>query len=259
MNTSVRARHAVRGFSLVELLVTIVLAGIIFAAMVPVFVSALKKSSADGLRVTATNIAQDRIEQVRLLSYQVISDSNLNNPPSPASEFGDGRFGPIITPAGSSKSYHIIYTVVDGTKHKKVTVQVRWSDTDYVTTMNTIIVDPTAAVVAVISGTPIPTPDPTATTGPFKITVSFKDYRHVKTSGTPRGVYVTRISPTPQVRIGSILYPSAGSPKVVWTGVPGGLGITYTVTCASKYGTFTTPPFHLLSDCPIHFDTHPGY
>ena len=43
MNLSVRTRHAGRGFSMVELLVTVVLAGIIFAAMVPVFANALKR------------------------------------------------------------------------------------------------------------------------------------------------------------------------------------------------------------------------
>ena len=62
MNTSVRARHDARGFSMVELLVTIVLAGVIFAAMLPVFAAALRRTSADNFRVSASSIAQDRIE-----------------------------------------------------------------------------------------------------------------------------------------------------------------------------------------------------
>ena len=36
MNAQVRARRDARGFSFVELLVTIVIAGIVFVAMVPV-------------------------------------------------------------------------------------------------------------------------------------------------------------------------------------------------------------------------------
>ncbi len=258
MRMPVRTKHNARGYSFVELLLTIVIAGILFAAIVPVFADALKKSAADGLRVTATNIAQDRIEQVRLLNYAVITSApdNLNHPPT--SDFGDGHFGPVLTPAGASRPYYITYSVDEQTKHKKVTVQVRWSDSDYVTTMNTIIVDPAAVVVDSVSGTPRPTPSPGVPMGPFKITVSFKDYRHVKTSGTPKGVWVTQVSPTPQVQIGSVQYPSASNQKLIWTGVPGGTHITYTVTCASQYGTFTTPPFHLLSDCPIHFDTRPG-
>ena len=58
------------GFSLIELLVTILLAVIIFAAMVPLFANALKKSSGDNLRVTATNIAQARIERVQAARLQ---------------------------------------------------------------------------------------------------------------------------------------------------------------------------------------------
>ena len=79
MNTTIGARRGTRGFSMIELLVTVVLAGIIFAAMVPVFAGALKKTSGDNLRVTATNIAQDRIEKVRQLAYADITAANLNS------------------------------------------------------------------------------------------------------------------------------------------------------------------------------------
>src|SRR5665647_2497755 len=44
MNTSIRARHDARGFSFVELLVTIIIAGIAFAALVPVFVQAAQSN-----------------------------------------------------------------------------------------------------------------------------------------------------------------------------------------------------------------------
>lgn len=72
-----------RGFSLIELLVTIVIAGVVFAAMVPFFANGLKASSRDQERNVAANIAADRIEQVRLLDYQTITAANLTAPPSP--------------------------------------------------------------------------------------------------------------------------------------------------------------------------------
>ena len=54
---SVRSLRSQRGFSMVELLVTIVLAGIIFAAMVPFFANALKH---DGKRQPARHLQQHR-------------------------------------------------------------------------------------------------------------------------------------------------------------------------------------------------------
>ena len=57
------------GFTLMELLVTIVMAGIIFAAMVPLFLSAEVKSSSDQMRTVAMNLAQDRIEKIRQLPF----------------------------------------------------------------------------------------------------------------------------------------------------------------------------------------------
>jgi len=53
------ARGDARGFSMVELLVTIVLAGIVFAGMVPLFVNASKASSGDKTRNIAMNAARD--------------------------------------------------------------------------------------------------------------------------------------------------------------------------------------------------------
>ena len=55
------------GFSLVELMITTVIAGIVFAGMVPMFVNAEQASSGDQMRNIATNVAQDRIEKLRVL------------------------------------------------------------------------------------------------------------------------------------------------------------------------------------------------
>ena len=72
------------GFSLVELLVTVLLAGIIFLAMTPMFVGVLKGTSTNSRRVIATNIAQAQLEKIRVLaaspsSYANITNANLNS------------------------------------------------------------------------------------------------------------------------------------------------------------------------------------
>jgi type II secretory pathway pseudopilin PulG len=256
-----QGRRGGRGFNMVELMVACVLAAIIFSAMVPLFANALKTTSSDGFSVTANNIAQERIEQTRLLAYSSISATpdNLNAPPA---GFGDGLFGPNYQLPGSNKVYHIAYTVDDhpADSYKKVSVAVSWSDGNgnRSTSMSTMIMDPSYVTVSTTSGSPTSTPSPSSTTGFYKITVSFKNWADVKKSGSPKGVYVVRQDCTPKATAApAVQYPSAGSPTVTWTGLPGGPSISYVVTCVSQYGTFSTPMFHLLSDCPIYFDTHP--
>jgi prepilin-type N-terminal cleavage/methylation domain-containing protein len=251
-----KKRNSKAGFSLVEIMIVVVLAAIMFAALIPVFLSAEKGSSRDGVRVAEANIAQDRIEQVRLLPFSSITSPNLN---TASSTFGDGLFGPLYTLTGNNQKYNIVYTVTLGTKNTTVKVTVQRTDQTFKTAMTTVIQDPAAAVVTTTSGSPTPTPSPSSTTGFYTITVSFKDYRDVKTSGNPKGVKVVRTDVTPnQTAAPSVQYPSSGNPKVVWSGLPGGPNISYIVTCVSQYGTFSTPNFHLLSDCPIYFDTNPG-
>ena len=64
------------------------IAGVIFAAMVPVFVGATQKNASDSARLQAANVAQDKIEKVRQLAYGSIEadaadparSPNLYNP-----------------------------------------------------------------------------------------------------------------------------------------------------------------------------------
>ena len=99
--------------------------------MVPLFANVLHATAGDALRNDAQIIAQDRIEQVRLLAYTNIDQNKLNNPPDPASEFGDGRFGTSYTLTGQSRPYIIGYTVEPqlnaegGIVAQKVSVSVR--------------------------------------------------------------------------------------------------------------------------------------
>jgi prepilin-type N-terminal cleavage/methylation domain-containing protein len=145
MNTSVRARHDARGFSFIELLVTIVIAGIAFAALVPVFVAAQQKGAGDNARNQALSLARDRIEKIRALDYDQIIENNLNS-----STWYGGEVGNTVSVSngGGSKSYTVVYSVVfvggngngkhdvtttdtafygNTEKYKQVTVSVSWT------------------------------------------------------------------------------------------------------------------------------------
>ena len=102
------ARRGEAGFSFVELLVTIIIAGVAFAAMVPLFVTAQSKNSADNLRIVVTNLAQDKIEKMRQLPYGSISVDNLES-----SAFAGGQFGTTqsISSGSGSRTITLSYTV----------------------------------------------------------------------------------------------------------------------------------------------------
>jgi prepilin-type N-terminal cleavage/methylation domain-containing protein len=257
MSGTVHCRQALRGFSMVELLVTIVLAGIAFAALLPLFVNVLGTTSRDARRNDAQLIAQDRIEQVRLLNYAYISDSNLNSPPSP-STFGDGRFGASYT-LTNQRPYAIQYTVIPQNNSQKVRVRVTAAGAGASVTMETIVKDPAPGVVSVDQGGGSSGPLPTTN---LSITASFKNWQQVLTANGGNGVTYKRVLTATGASLTSArLYPvatGANPYKVVFTGLTGGSEYTYTVTCYSQYGTFTSPPFHLLKSARLKFDTHPG-
>jgi len=254
---------------MVELLVTIILAGIIFAAMVPLFANALKRSAADNNRVTAANLAQERIEKARLLDYDKITTDNLNS-----ATFSGGWFVASTTVGG--KTYTVESTVTAAAPstsppykppYKEVAVTVRWSESyktssgtwanaPYARTVRTVIKNPAATTITTA-------PSPTATPTDFAVTVRFKYYQYVMGS-TSYGVSIIRRVPTPVTTFSpSLLRPTDAVQTVSWTAVPGGKDITYTVQCKGRNpgGTFTyeTPPFHLLSNANLKFDTYPGH
>lgn len=96
------------GFTLVELLVTIILAGIAFAALVPVFVQAQKTGSGDKARLVAVNLAQSQIELIRDLPYDQINESFLTGDTQAARDAG------ITTESsaqGDGKTYTVAFDV----------------------------------------------------------------------------------------------------------------------------------------------------
>jgi len=241
MSTSVRARRDERGFSFVELLVTIVLAGIIFAAMVPVFVSAQKASSGDRARNIASNVAQDRIEKIRLLGFdQIVADENnpttVPNLYNGAAAFAGGQFGGTYAPPGSTKPYQIDYTVENvpstgAVNYKRVSVTVTWTAPPSPVapvTMQTIVMNP-AATSNSSSPSPspspssTPTPTPTPTPGSFKLTVMVN-----ADTVTTDGVTVVRTDVTPNTAMPPASQIPTTTVPVYWTGLPAG---KYLVTC----------------------------
>ncbi len=121
-----------RGFTLVELLVTIIIAGIAFAAMVPLFISAQQVTAADQLRNAALQLAQDKLEKIRALDYDLITEANLNS-----ATFMGGQFGTSVqwaTGGGNTRTFTVTYkvdllpagSVAGRESYKQVTVTVTW-------------------------------------------------------------------------------------------------------------------------------------
>ena len=234
------------GFSFIELLVTVVLAGIVFAAMVPVFVSAQKASAGDRARNVATNVAQDRIEKIRLLAFdQIVDDaSHLRS-----SSFAGGQFGTTYTPAGSSKQYSVTYSVENvpstgAVNYKRVSVTVSWTAPPAPVRpvlMTTIVMNPTATSAssspspsASPSSSPSPSPSPSsAATYTLTILVN-KDYVN-----PTLGVTVVRTDVTPNATATPAMQiPTKQAPKT-WSNLTPG---TYLVTCNYYKNGNTTKP-----------------
>ena len=235
-----RASRAPSGFSLVELLVTVVLAGIVFAALVPVFVSAQKASSGDRSRNIATNVAQDRIEKIRLLAFdQIVDDaSHLRS-----SSFAGGQFGSTYTPAGSTKGYSVAYSVENvpstgAVNYKRVSVTVSWTAPPAPVnpvTMTTIVMNPTATSASSSpspSPSASPSPSPSPTVGTYSLTILVTNSYVNPTLG----VTVVRTDVTPNVAATPSLQVPTTTTPVVWTGLSPG---TYLITCNYYEGNKT--------------------
>jgi type II secretory pathway pseudopilin PulG len=142
----------------VELLVSVVLAGIVFSAMVPVFVSTQKASATDRARNIGVNIAQDRLEKIRLLAFEQIAadgsnraanqvDANLYDP-----SLAGGQFATPYTPPGSAHAFTVDYVVdnvpsTGAINYKQITVTVSWdspAQSGSPVVLHTLVMNPAA-------------------------------------------------------------------------------------------------------------------
>lgn len=134
------------GLTLMELLVTIIIAGIAFVAILPVFVQALQSNSSDKARNVALNIAQAKIELIRELDFAQIDATTPDpaptaNPKDPmylgSPTFHNGDFKPTYQEiaAGGEKTFWVHYTVTpfknaptdSQPSYKRVRVEVGWN------------------------------------------------------------------------------------------------------------------------------------
>jgi prepilin-type N-terminal cleavage/methylation domain-containing protein len=256
MNTPVQSRHVSSGFSLIELLVTVLIAGVLFAAMVPLFVTASKASSRDRARNIAANVAQSRIESIRQLSFSQLSGANaVANLQS--SSFGGGQFGSAYTPPGASAVYTVQYSVTPvpatgAPNYLQVRVQVTTPSVPsppYTATMATIVMNPSdtsnsASPSPSPSVSPSPSPSPSSTSGPFSLTVLVSNSYVNSTTG----VTVVQTNVTPNVTdTPSPQVPTKSSPAV-WSGLAAG---SYLVTCNYYQGGVQTKPATLTQTVTI--------
>jgi prepilin-type N-terminal cleavage/methylation domain-containing protein len=123
-----RARGS--GFTLIELMITVIIAGVVFAGMVPMFVNAEQASSGNQMRNIATNVAQGQVEKLRALPWdQLVAAYTSSGVTAPAtasspsftttldsSSWAGSQFGDSYTAqsGNSSKVFTIAYTVQPG-------------------------------------------------------------------------------------------------------------------------------------------------
>ena len=143
---------SMRGFTLVELLITIIIAGVLFAGMVPLFINAAKASAGDRARSIAASQAQARVESIRLLRWEQLTDPNINtqlaNNTVPL--LVGQLFGSSYSPPGSSTVYPVSYQVATVSSAAGSYVRVQVSVTTpslpgspgHAATMSTIIANP---------------------------------------------------------------------------------------------------------------------
>jgi type II secretory pathway pseudopilin PulG len=249
-------------FTLIELLVTVVMAGIIFAALIPLFTNVLKTDSRDTRRVVATNIAQQQIEDIRLLAASPAGYASLTNADLNSSTWNPTLIHTSYTPPAGGQPYGISTSVSDDSStaaFKNISVTVQRPGDGFQTIVRTTVQNPNAVTISTMSG-------PTGGNGPFSLTAAFKNYTEVSS----KGVYVVYVNmtPTPHVTTTAtpaLQVPTPSSTTCTWTNLPGGMNYLYTVYCNSSSASLSfcngleaSPQFHLLSNAWLKFDTNPG-
>jgi prepilin-type N-terminal cleavage/methylation domain-containing protein len=116
------------GFTVIELMVGITLLAILMVGFVPVFAQGLAQSSAARFKSVATNIAREKIEQIRQLDYrEVVEDTTDPDDPTNLSV----RFGTSVTIPERDMTFSVEYEVesevLPDQAIKSVQVTVTWA------------------------------------------------------------------------------------------------------------------------------------
>lgn len=112
-----------RGFTIIELLVTIVVAGLIITAVTTLFITIARTQRSTQLLETASRAGEQQIESLRNSTYNALeTDSTIDfsnelpsNLPSPKQGLAK-----ISEPADDVKRVDVTVTYKDGSKTKKV-------------------------------------------------------------------------------------------------------------------------------------------
>lgn len=122
-----------RGFTLIELMVGITLLVVLMAGFVPVYAHGLAQSSAARYKSLATNIAREKIEQIRQLDYREIQeeiDPDTGEPTDDPRNLSN-RFDDSVTIPERQMTFSIDYVVTSevlpGQAIKSVEVTVSWT------------------------------------------------------------------------------------------------------------------------------------
>jgi len=117
---------AAQGFTLIEITVAAMLLLFAMAGIVPFFLTGLTQASSVRYKSMATNIAREKMEQIRQLDYREIEEENAA---AKGLRSLTERFG--ATAAERDISFDIVYTVEESAYDqgilKKVTVNVDWT------------------------------------------------------------------------------------------------------------------------------------
>jgi prepilin-type N-terminal cleavage/methylation domain-containing protein len=108
-----------RGFTLLEVMVAALLLLLAMAGVVPFFISALSQSTAVRYKSSATNIARERLEQIRQLDYREIT-----NAASLVARFGDST---TLRNVAYDVAYNVQEAAYGSGVLKEVTVTVAWT------------------------------------------------------------------------------------------------------------------------------------
>jgi prepilin-type N-terminal cleavage/methylation domain-containing protein len=114
-----------RGFTLIEIMVAALLLLIMAAAFVPLFLTGLSQSSSARNRSLASNIARERMEQIRQLDYREIQEDTANptDPMNLSARFGTST---TIRDIAFSIGYSVNPVSYGSGTLKEVTVTVNW-------------------------------------------------------------------------------------------------------------------------------------
>lgn len=123
---STQSRQA--GYTLVELMVAMLLLLIVLAAFIPVFLQGLNQSSSARFKSLATNIAREKVEQIRQLDYREIQETKVGGVPTTDPRNLSQLFGDAVTVAERNMTFSVTYAVEDlaGQSMKSVEVIVDW-------------------------------------------------------------------------------------------------------------------------------------